>query len=74
MIEKIWILVAPDNGHWDESFAVDTILNAAEEAGVEAIIGSQTRDTGFGQERLIVVKGNEENVDFFERLINERLY
>jgi len=72
--KNIWVLINPDNGHWDEEFAQETITSCAESAGVSVHFTGRTRDTGFGQEKQIVVKGNERDIEFFESRIDESLY
>ncbi len=76
MIEKeVWVLMNPDNEHWTEDDAINIIAKYSDYAGVIATETSQTRDTGFGQERLYIVRGKEEeNIKWFEEVLNEHLY
>jgi len=75
MIEKeVWVLMNPDNEHWDEDYATLVVAKYSDYASVIAQETSQTRDTGFGQERLYIVKGKEENIEWFEEVLNEHLY
>ena len=73
-MKNIWILTSPDNGHWDEEYALEVLGWCAERAGVSLDFTGQTRDAGFGQEKEIVVEGNEQDIEFFESCINESLY
>ncbi len=75
MIEKeVWVLMNPDNEHWDEDYATLVVAKYSDYASVIAQETSQTRDTGFGQERLYIVKGKEENIEWFVEVLNEHLY
>lgn len=74
MNKYLWILTSPDNGHWDEVFANEIITSCAERAGVAVHFTGRTRDAGFGQEKEIVVEGNEQDIEFFESCINDSLY
>ena len=75
MIEKeVWVLMNPDNEHWDEEYATLVVAKYSDYASVIAQETSQTRDTGFGQERLYIVKGKEENIEWFVEVLNEHLY
>ncbi|HOQ51952.1 MAG TPA: hypothetical protein PK233_09015 [Candidatus Atribacteria bacterium] len=75
MIEKeVWVLMNPDNEHWDEDYATNVVAKYSDYAGVRVEETNQTRDTGFGQERMYIVKGKEENILWFEEELNEHLY
>lgn len=76
MIEKeVWVLMNPDNEHWDEDYAVNVVAKYSGYAGVIATETNKTRDMGFGQERMYIVKGKEEeNVNWFIEILNEHLY
>jgi len=74
-VEKnIWVLMSPDNEHYDEKFAKEEISRLCKKWNVKAVSTSQTRDGGHGQERLYVVSGNSEAVNEFESELDEALY
>ena len=74
MEKNIWILMSPDNEHWDEKFAQDEIARLCKKWNVKSVATAQTRDSGFGQERLFLVSGDPEAVEEFEKELNETLY
>jgi len=74
IVENIWVLECPDNGHWDESFAEEEIARLAKVWDVVVTPTGVTRDMGFGQERLYVVEGEEENIKEFDEGLEEALY
>lgn len=74
-VEKdIWVLMNPDNEHWDEKFAQEEISRLSKKWDVKAVSTSQTRDSGHGQERLFVVSGEPEAVSEFEKELEVALY
>lgn len=74
-VEKnIWILITPDNEHYDEKFAQEEIDRLCKKWDVKAVSTSQTRDGGHGQERLYAVSGEPEAVEEFEKELEEALY
>ena len=74
MGKNIWILINPDNEHWDEKFAQEEISRLSKRWNVKAVSTSQTRDSGHGQERLYVVSGEPEAVKEYESELEEALY
>ena len=74
MGKNIWILINPDNEHWDEKFAQEEIDRLCKKWNVKAVSTSQTRDGGHGQERLYIVSGNPEAIEEFEKELEEALY
>ncbi len=74
MGKNIWILITPDNEHYDEKFAQEKIDRLCKKWNVKAVSTSQTRDGGHGQERLFIVSGEPEAVKEFESELNEALY
>ena len=74
MEKNIWVLMSPDNEHYDEKFAKEEISRLCKKWNVKAVSTSQTRDGGHGQERLYVVSGNSEAVNEFESELDEALY
>lgn len=70
----IWLLMEPDNGHYDSKYALETVTSLAETYGVKIWRTYQTRDTGFGQEEKFVVEGTPENIQDFENAVNKGLY
>ena len=74
-VEKnIWILITPDNEHYDEKFAQEEIDRLCKKWNVKAVSTSQTRDGGHGQERLFIVSGEPEAVKEYESELEEALY
>lgn len=75
MEKTLWVLMNPDNEHWDEEFAREELERLAKKWEVEIIetIG-ETQDTGFGQEVLFILEGEEENILAFEEELDEVLY
>ena len=74
MEKNIWVLMSPDNEHYDEKFAKEEISRLCKKWNVKAVSTSQTRDGGHGQERLYVVSGNSEAVEEFEKELEVALY
>mgnify|MGYP000897900577 CR=1 FL=1 len=72
--KKIWIIITPDNEHWDEKFAQEEIDRLCKKWNVKAVSTSQTRDSGHGQERLFIVSGEPEAVKEYESELEEALY
>lgn len=72
--KDIWVLMNPDNEHWDEKFAQEEIGRLCKRWNVKAVSTSQTRDSGHGQERLYVVSGNSEAVEEFKKELDVALY
>ena len=68
----VWFLVQPDSGDLVEyGFDVcNEIECLAIDNGVLLEWYSETRDTGFGLERLARIKGLEEDVDRFLMFVN----
>jgi hypothetical protein len=74
-VEKnIWVLMSPDNEHYDEKFAQEEIDRLCKKWNVKAVSTSQTRDGGHGQERLFIVSGEPEAVNEFGKKLEEALY
>ena len=74
-VEKnIWILITPDNEHYDEKFAKEEISRLCKRWNVKAVSSPQTRDSGHGQERLFVVSGEPEAISEFEKELEVALY
>jgi len=74
MEKTLWVLMNPDNEHWTEDDAVNVVTKYSGYAGVIATETNKTRDMGFGQERLYIVEGEEDNIKEFEEMLNEHLY
>ena len=74
MEKTIWFLMTPDNEHWDEEFAREDLERLAKKWEVEIIETGETQDTGFGQEILFILSGEEENILAFEEELDEVLY
>ena len=74
MEKNIWILITPDNEHYDEKFAQEEIDRLCKKWDVKAVSTSQTRDSGHGQERLFIVSGEPEAVKEYESELEEALY
>jgi len=74
MEKTLWVLMNPDNEHWTEDDAVNVVAKYSGYAGVIATETNKTRDMGFGQERLYIVEGEEDNIKEFEEMLNEHLY
>lgn len=74
MEKDIWVLMNPDNEHWDEKFAQEEISRLSKKWNVKAVSSPQTRDGGHGQERLYVVSGNSEAVEEFKKELDVALY
>ena len=73
-IKQIWVCVSPDNGHWNEKFVHEEVERIAKKWDVKAVSTAQTRDRGYGQERLFAVSGESENIEGFELELDEALY
>lgn len=74
MEKNIWVLMSPDNEHYDEKFAKEEISRLCKKWDVKAVSTSQTRDSGHGQERLFIVSGEPEAVKEYESELEEALY
>ena len=74
MRDSLWVLINPDNNHWDEGFAKETLERLAKKWDIEVTETGETRDTGFGQEVLFILSGEEENILAFEEELDEVLY
>ena len=74
MEKTIWFLMTPDNEHWDEEFAREELERLAKKWEVEIIETGETQDTGFGQEILFILSGEEENILSLEEELNESLH
>lgn len=72
--KEIWVLMNPDNEHWNEEFAQDEIDRLCKKWNVKAVATTKTRDSGHGQERLFIVSGEPEAVLEFEKELDEVLY
>ncbi len=71
---SFWVLVNPDNGHWDDNDVREAISRLAETWSVEVLPSDRRRDGGFGQEAEFVVVGEEEDILSFLSELNECLY
>ncbi len=71
--KSIWVLMNPDNNHWSEEEAYEVITYYASLHEIEVCEAGDTRDTGFGQERLFILDGSIENMERFESDIYEAL-
>ncbi len=74
MEKTLWVLMNPDNEHWNSDFAREELEHLAKELGVKITETGETRDTGFGQEVLFILSGEEENILAFEEELDEVLY
>ncbi len=74
MEKTLWVLMNPDNNHWDSDFAREELERLAKKWKVEIIETGETQDTGFGQEILFILLGEEENILAFEEELDEILY
>jgi len=74
MEKTLWVLMNPDNEHWDEEFAREELNRLAKKWEVEILETGETQDAGFGQEVLFILEGEEENVLAFEEELDEALY
>ena len=74
MRDSLWVLMNPDNNHWNEEFAREELERLAKKWDIEVTETGETRDTGFGQEVLFILEGEEENVLAFEEELDEVLY
>lgn len=71
---SVWVLLNPDNGHWNEMEARQEISCLAKVCEVEALETSETRDVGFGQEERFILEGSYENIGNFLQELDEILY
>lgn len=74
MEKTLWVLMNPDNEHWDEEFAREELNRLAKKWEVEILETGETQDAGFGQEVLFILLGEEENILAFEEELDEILY
>lgn len=74
MKQTLWVLMSPDNNHWDEGFAREELERLAKKCGVEFLETGETRDTGAGQERKFVLDGDEEDIYCLVAELDEALY
>ena len=74
MEKTLWVLMNPDNEHWDEEFAREELNRLAKKWEVEILETGETQDAGFGQEVLFILSGEEENILAFEEELDEALY
>lgn len=74
MIEEVYFLMEPDDGHYNRQYAEEIINELAERYEVVLMRTHETRDTGFGQEELFLVEGNPGNIDAFVDAVNDALY
>lgn len=74
MRDSLWVLINPDNNHWDSDFAGEELEHLAKELGVKIIETGKTRDVGFGQEEKFILEGEEENIVFLQEELDEVLY
>lgn len=74
MRDSLWVLINPDNNHWDSDFAREELNRLAKKWEVEILETGETQDTGFGQEILFILLGEEENILAFEEELDEILY
>ena len=74
MRDSLWVLMNPDNEHWDEEFAREELNRLAKKWEVEILETGETQDAGFGQEVLFILSGEEENILAFEEELDEVLY
>jgi len=70
----IWLLMEPDNGHYDSKYAIEVINALAQRYGVKIQRTYQTMDTGFGQEEKFLLEGEPEDIQRFKDAVNEELY
>ena len=74
MEKTLWVLMNPDNEHWDEEFAREELNRLAKKWEVEILETGETRDVGFGQEEKFILGGEEENIVFLQEELDEVLY
>jgi len=74
MEKTLWVLMNPDNEHWDEEFAREELNRLAKKWEVEILETGETQDAGFGQERKFILSGEEENILSLEEELNESFH
>ncbi len=74
MEKTLWVLMTPDNEHWDEDFAREELERLAKKWDIEVTETGETRDAGFGQGVLFILSGEEENIFALEEELDEILY
>ena len=74
MRDSLWVLMNPDNEHWNSDFAREELERLAKKWDIEVTETGETQDAGFGQEILFILEGEEENVLAFEEELDEVLY
>ena len=74
MRNSLWVLMNPDNNHWNEEFARQELTRLAGKWGVQFLETGETRDSGAGQERKFVLEGDEEDVYNLVAELDEALY
>jgi len=74
MEKTLWVLMNPDNEHWDEEFAREELNRLAKKWEVEILETGETQDAGFGQEVLFILSGEEENILALQEELDEILY
>ncbi len=66
-----WVLVSPDSEEWTEKDILEDLEYLANLNNVEATSTGETRDAGFGEEKLFILRGAEEDVGNFEFVFND---
>jgi len=74
MEKTLWVLMNPDNEHWNSDFAREELERLAKKWDIEVTETGETRDTGFGQERKFILSGEEENILSLEEELNESFH
>lgn len=74
VVKTIWVLMSPDNQSYDDKYAQEVIQDAAEKMDVTVAFTGRTRDTGFGQEKEIIVEGKKHDIELFEACLEMTLY
>jgi acyl carrier protein len=69
----IWLLMEPDNGHYDSKYAMEIINALAQRYGVKIQRTYQTMDSGFGQEEKFLIEGEPENIEMFTNAVKDEL-
>lgn len=73
--KEIWVLLEPDNEHWDSKEAKEELARLSQRWDVEIEANPyKTRDGGFGFEQAFVLTGTEENIKEFEEELNNIFY
>ncbi len=65
METKVWILENTDK-QWNGEFVQERVLQLVKDWGVQIADAKETRDRGYGQERLFIVSGEPEKMEGFE--------